>query len=154
MDHLFLLIGLILLVSSSIPYAVKEYYHKNGFLNLRPTGFFGRNSWKRKWKYEAGRPILAPKNWYYKFFKLKYRERFLLSSTLLVFLTDAPHLFGWLYRRLSELSLFCILFHYETDWIIIASFMGMFYILFGVGFEVWFAQIIPAIVGRRRRKRH
>lgn len=55
------------------------------------ASFWGSESWKRKYKYNNGTPVIAPNNWYYRFFKIKYKESFSLSATLLVSLTDAPH---------------------------------------------------------------
>jgi hypothetical protein len=57
------------------------------------AGFWGKESWLRKYKLDhINRPILAKKSLYNKVFKLKYQERFPLSATLLVFLTDGYHL--------------------------------------------------------------
>ena len=56
-----------------------------------------KDSWKNKYRQiklygtEESVFIPAPNNWYYRFFKLKYKEDFPLSATLLVFLTDAYH---------------------------------------------------------------
>lgn len=41
---------------------------------------------------ERGALIPAPGGWYYKLFKLKYKERFPLSATALVWLTDRWHM--------------------------------------------------------------
>lgn len=38
-----------------------------------------------------GNKTAAPDNWYYRFYKLKYKEAFPLSATLLVSLTDPWH---------------------------------------------------------------
>ena len=51
------------------------------------------SSWENKYK----NPLTpAPGTWYYKAFNLKYKERFPLSATQLVFLTDAWHFAGTL----------------------------------------------------------
>ncbi len=66
--------------------------------------FFGHKSDERKWadpqlrraadlpiKVEYGPPF-APDTWYYRFFKLKYKERFPGSATIFVAVTDCWHL--------------------------------------------------------------
>lgn len=49
--------------------------------------FWGVGSWLRKY---AAAP--APDNWYYRFFKLEYKERFPGSATIFVMFTDGYHL--------------------------------------------------------------
>lgn len=70
--------------------------------SIKPHSFWGSESWKRKYKkHPASNDVifltLPPIEkgiwgWYYKFFGIKYRERFPLSATVLVFLTDGYHL--------------------------------------------------------------
>lgn len=84
-----------LFIFAVICYAIKEL-HSFGKLNWQKegTGFWGGSSYLRKYKKAVGKStalIAAPNNWYYRFFKIKYKERFPLSATLLVSLTDAPH---------------------------------------------------------------
>jgi len=65
-------------------------------------GFWGEESYKRKYaRSTAGDSkvywlIAAPANWYYRIFKIKYKERFPLSATVFVFLTDGYHLTQWI----------------------------------------------------------
>jgi hypothetical protein len=73
----------------------------NTFKN--PYGFFGRESWRRKYKrfqlYNSGDMYdfyPNPNNWYYRLFKIKYKEAFPLSATTLVFVTDGYHLVQWI----------------------------------------------------------
>ena len=58
------------------------------FYTKDEDSFWSKGGWKRK--YDMNTP--APDNWYYKFFNLKYKEKFWLSGTVLVFLTDIFHL--------------------------------------------------------------
>jgi hypothetical protein len=61
------------------------------FYTLSQVQAFGESDgWKRKYR-EPFEP--APNTWYYQFFKLKYRERFPLSGSLLVSFTDKYHAF-------------------------------------------------------------
>ena len=56
-------------------------------------------SWKNKWKLDALGNLIpnTEKHWYYfYFFNPKYKERFIYSSTLFVFLTDGEHLFQFI----------------------------------------------------------
>jgi len=58
-------------------------------------------SWINKWKWRYGERIpIEGKKWYYLWvFTPKYVERFYLSSTMLVFLTDGEHLFQFFKNR-------------------------------------------------------
>lgn len=68
----------------------------------KPHSFFGSDSWRRKYKrHKQSNDFIyltlpAPEKglagWYYRFFRIKYKERFPLSATVLVFLTDGYHL--------------------------------------------------------------
>jgi hypothetical protein len=87
------------------------------------AGFWGKESWLRKYKLDhINRPILAKKSLYNKVFKLKYQERFPLSATLLVFLTDGYHLtqFIAVNSLLLEIALLThqTLTTYLTVWIV------------------------------------
>lgn len=58
-------------------------------------GFWGSGSWWRKYKTETDSRFTlakAPDNFYYRFFKIKYKEKFPLSATFLVSFTDGYHL--------------------------------------------------------------
>jgi hypothetical protein len=48
---------------------------------------------------------VAPDNWYYRFFKLKYRERFPLSGSFLVALTDKYHRYQMFFKILLCVSI-------------------------------------------------
>ena len=67
-------------------------FHSVLRLTLPPTSFFGSESWKRKYKITPqGYLYAAPDTTYYRLFNLNYKERFPLSATVLVFLTDGYH---------------------------------------------------------------
>jgi len=90
-----LLLALSLLAVSIACYSVREL-QSHGKLRWQDDdqGFWGNNSWLRKYKsYESNGVDLvdAPDNWYYRFFKIKYKERFPLSATFLVSFTDGYH---------------------------------------------------------------
>ena len=56
------------------------------------ASFWGADSDVRKYKLHLDVAyMLAPDNWYYRFFKIKYKERFPLSATFLVAFTDGYH---------------------------------------------------------------
>lgn len=75
-------------------FAIRELA-AHGKLNYKgpADSFWGEQSWLRK--YSDGL-IQAPKNWYYRVFKIPYKEKFPLSATALVFVTDGYHLLGFL----------------------------------------------------------
>jgi hypothetical protein len=62
-------------------------------------GFWGERSWTRKYVWlkdpiSNTEPmfVAVPNNWYYRLFKLPYKERFPLSATFLVNFTDGYHM--------------------------------------------------------------
>ena len=61
-------------------------------------GFFGNNQYRRK--YKKTYPRLAPNTWYYRFFKLPYKETYPLSATILAWTTDGYHLFQLVWKAL------------------------------------------------------
>ena len=64
--------------------------------------FWGHDGYIRKYKLKYGGQLeLAPDNWYYRFFKIKYKERFPLSATFLVNFTDGYHM-------CQSISLICL----------------------------------------------
>lgn len=70
------------------------------------NSFWGHDSYIRKYKLKHGREMeLAPTTYYYKLFNLKYKERFPLSATFLVFATDGMHLSQAAYHVFLALSL-------------------------------------------------
>lgn len=58
-----------------------------------PNGFWGELSHLRKYKTTEGH-LLQPRspNWYYRFFKIKYSERWFTSTNFTVMFTDGMHL--------------------------------------------------------------
>lgn len=65
-------------------------------LEFYDYGFWGKYSNTRKYKNIAKGNRFIPEhpgnNWYYRFFKIKYKERFLFSTTFLINFTDGYHL--------------------------------------------------------------
>src|SRR6478736_5466835 len=57
--------------------------------DVHPDSFWGDRSYNRKYD---RRMIIAPATWYYRFFEIKYKERFPGSATVFVALTDGYHL--------------------------------------------------------------
>lgn len=82
--------ALIIFIIGSVAYAIKDLISQ-GKLKFAsdPTGFWGEHSYLRKYKNPY---VDAPNNWYYKRFKINYKEAFPGSATCLVFLTDGFHL--------------------------------------------------------------
>lgn len=77
-------------------------------------------SWKNKWRLDIfGNQILNPlKKWYYFGINPKYKERFYLSSTILVFLTDGEHLFQFFKKRSIELAFLILSWKLLIAWTI------------------------------------
>jgi len=86
------MISLLLLIPAIVAYSISQLQQHNKLRWMKRTnskGFWGIDSWTRK--YHKTDVFNAPDNWYYRFFKLGVRERFPLSATLLVNLTDGYH---------------------------------------------------------------
>lgn len=87
-------------------------------LKVHQYSFWGKNSWIRKYRnyapyvfynqkdvYDLRLPKLYWYNkWYYDIFEIKYQERFPLSATVLVFLTDGHHLLQFLMLKFVYLA--------------------------------------------------
>ena len=90
----------------------------------RNDDFWNVDSFTRKYKWKAASkdplgydiipmPDKAPDNWYYRFFKIKYKEAYLFSSTFLVFLTDGyHHMQFWSFNFLALAMTFAIGFNW------------------------------------------
>lgn len=79
-------------------------------------GFFGSSQWVRK--YKRPRTDETPKNFYYKTFRIPYKECFPLSATALVFVTDAYHFFQWLTTKLIFLAITRDPLTYVLIWVV------------------------------------
>jgi hypothetical protein len=71
--------------------------------------FFGEKQYLRKYKrdpyFTINEWVKAPDTWYYRFFKIKYKEAFLFSATFLVSFVDAYHSSQLVMRILMSLSI-------------------------------------------------
>ena len=84
-------------------FAIRELYNQAKLKwqdESKPMSFWGERSDLRKYAYPLEEP---PNTWYYKFNSdLKHKERFPLSGTWLVLLTDGLHQFQfWMFNFLS-----------------------------------------------------
>ncbi len=84
------ILPLLFLSLACICYAINQLWYQGKLKwSTEDTGFWGKLSNYRKYK----QPFRARSlNWYYKFFKIKYEEKFPGSATVFVFLTDGMHL--------------------------------------------------------------
>lgn len=73
-------------------FAIRDLISHGKFSYGPSEGFWGEQSWRRKYYSNNGLMDLPLSNWYYDLFKIPYLEKFPLSATLLVFLTDGYHL--------------------------------------------------------------
>jgi hypothetical protein len=88
-----LLLALLLLAIGIACYSLREL-QSQGKLRWQKedASFWGNDSWLRKYKLDDKKQLIeAPHTWYYRFFKIKYKERFPLSATFLVNFTDGYH---------------------------------------------------------------
>lgn len=113
-DHI---IALFLL--GAVSYGLLSYFQFH-VSSENPTSFFGKESWKRKYKRDhIDRLTPAPRALYYRIFNLKYKEAFPLSATLLVFVTDYYHFFQFVTFQ----SMFAVvaIHHNFWTWIILLN---------------------------------
>lgn len=107
-----MILSTLLFLLAVVAYSIKEL---QSFGKLKWMGydssFWGASSSVRKYKYINGKIQSAPNNWYYRLTKLKYKERFPLSGSILVFLTDGAHLMQFFFKLL-----FCAVFYPLTNW--------------------------------------
>lgn len=129
--------ALLATISFAVMWMNSKTFHQKGiFKDCNPLGFFGSHQDKRKYKHDSmDFPVPAPDNWYYRFYDLKHKERFPLSSTALVFLTDAFHFFQWLAWHFVALAV-----HHE-------SFLGWLTVRLSIAL-VWF--VIFEIILKKR----
>lgn len=121
-----MILSLIFLSLAVACYSIRErYYHgKLKWQNeKKPRGFWGARCDLRKY----GDPLKpAPNNWYYKLNDLKYKEKFPLAGSLLVWTTDGPHhLQFWLFNFLSLSIIFALGF----QWLTLGLVWGLIHIL-------------------------
>lgn len=112
-------ISALFLSLAAVCYAFNTHWYFHGRKStLPPFSFWGAESWNRKykrgrWGNVAGVPaepnkyylVAAPDNWYYSLFRIDYREKFPLSATVLVFLTDGFHLVQWVFIKCLILAM-------------------------------------------------
>lgn len=77
-------------------------------------------SWKNKWLWVDDKRIpITKKSWKYLWFWTpKFKERFYLSSTMFVFLTDGEHLFQFIKNRAIEVGFLLLGWKVAVAWII------------------------------------
>lgn len=136
-------LSLALLCVSAIP-AAYMVLHDTGKARWfgYDKGFFGKMQYTRKYAdYSAGYMIVgnvsakiydpAPDNWYYRFFKIEYKEAFLFSATFLVSFVDAYHTSQLICRILMSLSLTLAIgapwYFAGVIWVIYATIHWLFY---------------------------
>lgn len=128
-----------LFVIAVILFSCKELA-AHGKFNDKPTGFWGSESWKRKYQWNADYVLVlndGHQNWYEKLFKIKYKEKFFLSSTLLVSLTDGQH-FCQLWFKLflcASIALYKPIF--DVWWINAVGLWALFGIIFTLAYRIF-----------------
>lgn len=112
-------------------FAIRDLISHGKFSYGPSEGFWGEQSWRRKYASNNGLLDLPLSNWYYDLFKIPYLERFPLSATLLVFLTDGYHLM----TLFMQLSIFAAISVGDWKmllacWITWSLFFNVFYTVF------------------------
>lgn len=120
--------SLILFSLAMVAYTLSQWAIHRGYSEkVDSNSFWGMNAWSRKYKF----PNDAPDNWYYKLFNIKYQERFPLSTTLLVFLTDGYHMCQFFFHIFIIASIVT----FEQHWPLWQHFV----LLYAVRHVIWWA---------------
>lgn len=131
--------SLILLSLAAFFYAIKEL-QSHGKLRWMKGGitFWGPQSFGRKYHYGYGMsfPTKAPNTFYYRTFKLAYKERWPTSATFTVFLTDGYHLCQFFFTILFCLSAVSYreTFGYWWDG---GIYWGLWHIIFPITYKIF-----------------
>jgi hypothetical protein len=124
----YLIVSGLFLILTGICKAVSDklqfHFHESVFRNLNQMWWNPELSWQNKW--EQGDPKFGPRFW--------------LSTTVLVFVTDAWHFFNWLRNRCLDISYFCILILLFKWWICLLFIIGIA-ILKACVFQIFFSKI-------------
>lgn len=143
---IYYLISILSLIGAAICYAVIETlqirHDKSIWANKPLCSFWGATSWTRKYYRNPVHGVFeqAPDKWYYRYFHLKYREKFPGSATVFVFLTDAHHFFQWLMFNFIALSLVLVVWHGHSFGVILVGFV-LVRVLFSTVFGLFFERI-------------
>jgi hypothetical protein len=122
---LYITLFIIASVSYGIMWTLQFRFYRSVFFSLENEQFWNpKLSWKNKWKLKEGRMV----------------EKFPFSSTFLVFLTDAFHLFQFFFLN-SIIILISLLVSQLYEINIIIMFVGI-RTLFGLIFTVLFDRIL------------
>ncbi len=142
-----IILGLLFILLGIVCYAVFQILQLKHFKSIWGKtdiySFFGKQSWVRKYKYYCSSingmvmftPIKEP-NWYYKLFKIDFEEKFPGSATIFVFLTDAMHLFQFLFFNFLTLGIVLCLGFTGID--ILINFVALrllIWLIWGLFFE-------------------
>lgn len=106
-----MILTLVFLVLAVLCYAIKELHaHSKLKWSKGDDSFWGEESYWRKYASPIDPPV---DNWYYRLFKIGYREKWPTSATLTVAFTDGyHHMQFWFFNFLSLSLTFAIGFNW------------------------------------------
>lgn len=129
------LINILSFILGVIAYTISQLaQHRKLKWSDSPIGFWGKDSDVRKYSSDAKKRFSPPDNFYYRFFKIKYGEKFPLSATALVFLTDGYHLCQWFFTKLLILSIITFEGDFSIKWFLI--YLGIWYLIFNLTYKL------------------
>jgi hypothetical protein len=110
------MISVILLFVVGLAYSYREWREFRGGSLENRYGFWGKDSWVRKYKYEfflgaLSFECVSKRNLYYRIFGIRYKEAFPFSATALVWLTDWYHAFQFVMLKAIFLAVY-----FREDW--------------------------------------
>jgi len=111
------MVSLIAFMLASMIWAVMNthtFHHSASiFASVGQDSFWGVNSWVRK--YDSTLPIIRT-NWYYRTFKIIYKEHFPGSATIFVWLTDGYHLTQFFFLWAITISVVTCPYEWPMEW--------------------------------------
>lgn len=137
------IIGLLSLVLTMVCYSLNEVRKWRYSIFIWRTsnrlGFWGQDSWERKYKLNGGLRLPPRNNWYYRFYGIRYREKFLFSASLLVWLTDGHHFLQfWMFNFMA--TAICSTWNIGNQvvtWLAVRVFISL---IFSAGYEKLFVK--------------
>jgi hypothetical protein len=99
---------------------------------------------KHKWVYHKfWDPRISWKNkWSYSTVTLDRYEKFFLSTTVLVFLTDGWNLMKWFRNRFIDIAFICFINFFEIPFLTAFLFVIILRLFYGLGFYLIFKKLL------------
>lgn len=131
-------LSLILFCAGAVAYVISQLSIQGKLIwdtteTEQPAGFWGSNGWLRKYAVVDGRHVPAKNNWYTKLFVIKYKEKYWLSGSFLVFASDSYHFFQMLFLLLISAAMAILTGENWLLWLLI--YRAAFGVIFTIAYK-------------------